>query len=458
MIKIRVDRVTRSLLWWLLFLIPFTGLRGLSFLGEIKGEGHVYPLLVLVAVFFLYLVKYPERSGFYIKLQFLIFIVLLLSYFLAGGYDVGYFKGASGVRRFFTQYFVLFFYTTLAFSIFIMTRSISLDEFYQVICSAFVSSFVVVVIFSVFEVPYVLGMDFTKPILDMYSSVFRDPEYYDYLRRLRSVSFEAPSFGMYAATLFTVFLSARSTLFSKKSVCMLFILALVLLSYSRAAFVLIFAVLLVYIYMQNMGRGLTKNISSVFFAVFGLLLVYIADEIGGGYIHAAIVAKAESMSIDTADSYHLASNLGRWGSQTAAVDLGFDFFWTGVGLGQGGFYLPDYYPDWAFASFQVRNWSNPVDPLWPPIFSIYTRLFSEVGVFGISAFVIFNAYLISKLRFVLLNVEDENLVFHARNGMLFIILSLLVFAQFGSFRLAFYWVSLAYVSRIIWEVRLYGKG
>ncbi|MBY6105282.1 O-antigen ligase family protein [Ferrimonas balearica] len=444
------------MLFLLVFFIPFTGMKGLPAMGEMKGEFHVYPAILMVFLGVLYtILKLPKLNRSFL-LMLIPFAVVVLGIFANYSNIISQpeFKYSDGLSRLFSQSTVLVFYLLVTYSLLVVFKKDSVETIVNVCISAIFSSFYVLSAYCIFEIPYVIGFDFTNPLLDMYSNVFRAEEYREYLRRLRGLSFEAPSLANYLSIVVVATIYRARHSGKKYWLLYLWIAVLISLSYSRTAILTIIIITLAY----ALFYGLTKSIKTRAFyfliSIFLFISIVLLDLSSGGNGTEYLISKIKSISIDTTDDYHLASNLGRWGSQYAAVAIGLDNWIFGVGIGQSGFYLPSYYPDWAFGSFQVRNWSNSLDPLWPPIFSIYTRIFSELGSIGLALFMTFNVVLILKLKSIITqskNVQDKYLAVLLLSLM---VLSLILFAQFGSFRLLIYWISIFLAMKLISEQRM----
>lgn len=448
-----IDKFYSLFLYLVIFLIPFTGMKGISFLGELSGEAHVLPLMACIVIGFFYFYNYLpnlNKSNITILLAFAISVVITL-FSISDISEQTVFKGHSGIGRFFSQSFVLLLYSLFSCSVYLYTKKAGRKKIIEIISGSTWFSFVTVVIFSLIEAPYVLGYDFTKSILDLYSTLFRAEDYIDYLRRMRSVSFEAPSLAMFLPLPLIVAYTLDVISIKKKAFISFFVVVLIILTFSRTALVVVFVLLLLYLYFKALNKNIINKllIHSNFLIIFSFILAL--DALFDVGVASAIADKVMSMAIDSDDNYHLASNLGRWGAQVGAVNIGLDNIYFGVGLGQSGFYLPHYYPDWAFGSYQVRNWASPSDPLWPPVFSLYTRIFSELGLIGIILLLYFFFKLVIKLRHnYMLNIGP-------RNEVLFLLISLiysfLIFAQFASFRFVYFWLILAVVLQYFESLR-----
>jgi hypothetical protein len=424
-------------------MIPFTGLKGIPFLGELAGEGHLTPTFVCVGIGFIYFFyDLPKLRKGYVFLLLPFFVsatISLFSIYNITAQDV--FKGSTGEGRLFTQSFVLLLYSLFSCSVFLYLNRVGREKVLYIITYSTWWSFLVVIAFALIEAPYVLGLDFTKPFLDLYSAFFRADEYYDYLRRMRSISYEAPSLAMFLPLPLIVVYTLGNSGFKKKFFSFSMVVIIIILTFSRTAIVVFFVLLITYLYFYSIKQNMVNRFFIYLNCVFFLGFIIAVDSLFEMGITSQILEKVMSMAIDTSDEYHLASNLGRWGAQVAALNIGLDNLLLGVGLGQSGFHLPSYYPDWAFGSFQVRNWASPIDPLWPPVFSFYVRVFSELGVIAVGLLLYFIIQtLIWLRRSFIINTES-------RDEILFMLLSLVycavIFGQFASFRFVFFWVLLA---------------
>lgn len=436
-----IDRVYSRLLFLVIFLIPFTGLKGGAFLGEISGEGHIYPMLLCTLLGLVYFnSNLPKINVAVLYILSIFFFVLFISFLsIHSIYEQEYFKNTNGIRRLITQSFVLLIYTLFSCSVYFHLISVGKRKVMGTLFNASRASFLLVIAFSLIEAPYVLGSDVTKPLLDMYSKAIRADEYFDYLRRMRSVAYEAPSLAMFLPLPLIMIFTSKNSNRAKKITTLFIIVILIILTFSRTALVVVMILLLLYLYLKMIKLNIGSKVLAYTTHFLILIFLFCIDALLNLGVIDSLVTKVSSLAIDTADDYHLASNLGRWGAQVAALNIGFDNLILGVGLGQSGFYLPYYYPDWAFGSFQVRNWADPSDPLWPPVFSLYTRIFSELGIVAISTVIVFTFYTLKKLRKAF--IKSSNHTYE-----LFLIMSfvycVLIFAQFASFRFVYFWVIL----------------
>lgn len=78
------------------------------------------------------------------------------------------------------------------------------------------------------------------------------------------------------------------------------------------------------------------------------------------------------------------STITRVGHMVAALKLWLNNIWIGVGLGQSGFLLDKYYPDFIEGSLEVSKWSQLAPHGGIPTFSFIPKMLAELGFLGVS--------------------------------------------------------------------------
>ena len=153
----------------------------------------------------------------------------------------------------------------------------------------------------------------------------------------------------------------------------------------------------------------------------------------------------------TKTSQHSISNKTRFGTQLAALEVFKESPIIGVGLGQQGYYITQHYPKWAATeNWEIRLFKNNQSSVWPPGFSMLTRLLCEVGFIGTLLFFSSGFLLLLTLRRAFLKSNDSNnIIILVTFTVLFgFTINLL---QFDSFRLIGYWVTFAFAYAILKE-------
>jgi O-antigen ligase len=94
-----------------------------------------------------------------------------------------------------------------------------------------------------------------------------------------------------------------------------------------------------------------------------------------------------SLTISQQEGEFYLSNIARFGSQQTAFNIGLDHPILGVGLGQYGFYMPYYLPDYAYDSSEILIFASFLeDTPWAPAHGLYVRLIAEIGFIGLGLF------------------------------------------------------------------------
>ena len=77
------------------------------------------------------------------------------------------------------------------------------------------------------------------------------------------------------------------------------------------------------------------------------------------------------------------STFTRVGHMVAAFNVWLDHPFLGVGLGQSGYVLPDYYPTWLWQSPEAQHWASAAMQGGTPTFAFIPKLFAEIGLLGV---------------------------------------------------------------------------
>lgn len=377
-------------------LLPFNALPyGRTILGEIGYEGAFYPLLAGLLWWTMRAatrspISLPRHPSARILLLFVIwiFISALLN---VPSIIEAVTKGRTGIEKFLLQSLLVgFMVASGVFAFNILVRSGAL--LYRIRTWASFS-FIACGLYSAIEIGKLLGVTAFADALFQIDAFIRDRDNllaYAELGRLRSVSGEASWFAMYLAFVMPWLLSrlyTQSRPYWGHALVIAYALMLIALTWSRAAYgitlvqVLVFALGARYLVAdgRRSARGNVVTISLVgLFAATATLTLVVFDQ--------AVFAQRSLLDIllSLLDTDNL-SNIGRIGSQVAAMRMAMENPWFGVGLGQYGFHLAGSAPGWALASAEMAGWmSSSVDAPWAPAHGLYSRIAAELGFVGLT--------------------------------------------------------------------------
>ena len=217
---------------------------------------------------------------------------------------------------------------------------------------------------------------------------------------------------------------------------MLILIALLFgfLTKSRAAtYILISELLLFLVIILFRGFTVPKKITAIFLllSLFVLLITFLNISGIGNF-------NIPERNINL-------SNIARLGSQVTAINIGLKYPISGVGLGQYGFYMPDFMPAWSKISYEMNYWSSPIEGTpWPPVHGLWARVFCETGIIGL---ILWSSIWISTLisiwkQFLNIRLKDN------QTALLLVVLmiSIMSFMLIGfisdTFRPMYYWLTL----------------
>lgn len=350
------------------FLLPFVNSVGTS-----DGTGKsisIYPLIGGIMIWLLFgkSVKIPKNGG--INLYFA-FIAMTMVSFLANFVDIVYLSSnnINGLSNFIFREFTTMLY--LAVSIYVynylqINGNLKLKNIERIL----ICSFCVSALYSAFEILHIFKPEYTY-ILQAIDAMFRGDSYVYF--KVRSLTFEASTLGLYLCIVYPVLLVR--VLNDKKYLlllCTLYVMALASMSRTVYAILLIQSILFVYLY--NVNKKEILKLMILLGVLLEYLYVYIVNDTWMSEVNFGDVLIS---LFDTEDSHRIGSNLMRYGSQIAALSIFFDNPLFGVGLGQTSFYMYDYVPSWIWGSPDMEKFKNNI-----PVFGVYYRLLSDVGVLG----------------------------------------------------------------------------
>ncbi|MBI3593465.1 MAG: O-antigen ligase family protein [Nitrospirae bacterium] len=430
------------------------------FYSEFGEMAYLAPFYSLFAALLFWILKlaYDGRIFLPTTLSAKLFVFFIIWILLSGAlnlYDVTGIevKGRLGIEKLIFQLIVVLFGFIVA--IFIYNVLILTREPLVTIRRLILISFLLVGSYSILELFYLAGNEQASIVLEklnMFIHASKNIENYSYLypNRVRSVSSESSWFSMYSGFAFPWIVSYMFTR-PKNYIIYLFLtsyfLILIMFTFSRTALVITFCQLSLIIYA--LIREKVRKLKLLFYMAISILIL-----IGFAYTsNIGNLAFTVNDLVTRIISLDAPSNLARFGSQVAALEMGMENPLFGVGLGQYGFHMSEFVPEWAKASSEIRLWTNPaVGTAWPPIHSIYVRLICEVGLIGFLIWclawfnLIYSCYKTLKLSSIYM-IDDRELHFLSISLLVSMVGVFLAGFNSDSFRFLGYW----YVMGIGWS-------
>jgi O-antigen ligase len=411
--------ITLKKIYYLLFLVgwfyfPFNDFEGIPALGEFKNEAGAF---FFMAGFLVLLVDSVLKGKISIPYKSKIFQILLLFFIwciitiILNFYPVSqsYFKHTSGFNRFVRQYISLSL-SALIFFIFywnVVKDLVTHDILYK-IRKVLLISLLFVFVYGFLETLIVyFGLNFIRPILQIF-------DYFPFLdvnyppgNRISSVAYESPSLGNYLITvsgwMFSFILTSKN---KYRFIPTLMVLFLTFFSGSRAALIIITIQLVILISVLVSMQEYRKIVFNVFKYTFILSVIFLV--INGPKIVKDLDKRMESLNFSKNLTKSI-SNQSRFGMQYASLQVFKEHPVIGVGFGQETYYKRFYYPAWA----KKNNWEfkvmyeNKNFKSFPTAYNLYTRLLAETGIIGIIILITLIYLCISKSKILWKNGIDE---------------------------------------------------
>ncbi|MBA3669288.1 MAG: O-antigen ligase family protein [Sphingomonas sp.] len=220
---------------------------------------------------------------------------------------------------------------------------------------------------------------------------------YGWDARLRSVSFEPPAFGNYTglAWPWVWFAAIKAPPERRLRAWCLFAIftTAILLSASRTGLLLLASnvavmAVLAALYARRSADGEAAAAARLLVPVASLVLAAVAAVWAAGRYQGIVVGLMEGDSV---------SNISRFGFQVAGFNMFVGHPLLGVGLGQFGFHVVEYLPNWIYRSPEITPMITYPTAPWPNVYSLYARLGAELGLFGLLGWVLLWVGLAAKL-------------------------------------------------------------
>lgn len=401
--KISHSKVEKNLLTVAILGVPFIVSLNVNFLGALGKNASFYPLFFGVLFwgiknFFLEKkVLIPKSPSCYLFLMFLLVVIFSGVINLPSLIEMQ-FQGVNGADRFIVQTGALCFYF---FSALFVSHACTyfIKEPISFFRHILLLSFIIPAAYSFFEILVFGGFSFAQDALASLDMIFRkvDDLYY---YRIRSVTAEASAFGMYSALLFPWLLNCILHDTGSKKIFFLtiffYFLILNLLSFSRTSYVILTIEFILYVcfFFSSIIHRVRASIGyiSIGGIIFGILYLKIGEELG-------IDIGQIFLSLTANDGPQAMSNVARYASTLAALEIWQEYPIFGCGLGAYGFYAPGYYPNWAWSSIEIVGWSlNTLsEGSWPLAHNMYARMLAETGALGAGLWGLIGLFLIYEI-------------------------------------------------------------
>jgi hypothetical protein len=451
-LKVRLSKLNWLALLLTVFLLPFTGIAGFSFLGELQGDASAHIILLIGFPIFLYTIFYQKKVKLINNWIYLLFIFFLITTCITSVISINtfshVFKGKSGYEKFILQYSLLLFFSIFVCHYFYYILSnYTLDSILLSLRKIIKLSYILVCIYAFFEVLHIYGIDTFTPLLKVVDQVIRSESEFNFLthNRIRSVSPEPPFLTLFLVFAVPWLLSYFITHPQQKLGNWILLTSIILLVYfsgSRSGLVIITLELILFFALQIKQRISKQKlryalyIGPLLLISFSIVLYHSKDE---------IINKLKSISVENKSDLQV-SSISRWGTQDAALGIALDNPIVGVGFGQQGFYFPAYYSKWSYSnSYEIRDWASNKTATWPPGFSMFTRLAAETGFVNAIFFFAINILLLVKLIIKSKTPYSNSPSFKVLATICAVMMAgyILTFLQWDSFRLIGYWLLLS---------------
>ncbi len=377
-----------------LLLVPFNDVPHFTVIfGEIGLESAFFPFLFLV-LFFIFRMNFsfylPISKSFYLILSFLI-IVIISGIINSPSILQAQYMGRTGISKFFFQFIILLFGIALSLTIFNLFLFGLIDL--KKVRKFLTISFIICGLYSIVEIFFLFGYHWAEVFLETINPIFRSEESGILLEgRLRSVTGEPSYFGMYGALVLPWLLSY---LFTEKNrwpylFLIIYLLLMMFLSISRLAYGMLLLESFLIVYFIFRAKLISLRTIWIFLLIFSGTIMF----------SLILISRLPKADIDllrqgvlfSLRSEENLSNIVRYGTQVAAIQIGLDHPIWGTGLGQFPFYMEKYLPAWSMISPEIRGYIHGEE--LPRVHGMYARIFSEVGLLGLIYWLGFLLYLL----------------------------------------------------------------
>lgn len=439
----------KKLFWLTILLIPFSSTKAFLPLGELKNDAAIIFGLIGIVLFSIYLIsikKTFESVPNFNRLIYLFILFCLIGVIVNfNEINHSYFKGKYGISRVISQLGIFITYSIFIVQYYVFViKQYSLHELFKKLEKVILAVFIFSTIYALIEIAYgIYGIHSVKRIFVFLTDIiFKEFVNAWNLHRIAGVTQEPPFLAMYlifvAPWIFWLFLKLNGF---KKYIGLFFLFYTILYAASRTGYVVLSFQFLIFLLLAIKYKLYSyKVVEFVLIVVVGIVTLLLFK--GPEMIH-RVEQNISSITDKSKANKSQISNITRWGSQRASLKVFQSNPVLGVGIGQQGFYTTKHYrPEELKIDYELRYYKDPNNPLWPPGYSMLTRLLAETGLIGALLFFGFNIILLIKLyqQMQTISIEYKAYYIIVFVGLIGFVINYL---QFDSFRLIGYWLYVA---------------
>jgi O-antigen ligase len=442
----------KKLFWLTVLLIPFSSTKAFLPLGELKNDAAIIFGLFGIVLFCFYLIssKKTFEQVPLINRFIYIFILFCLLGVLVNINEINhsYFKGKYGLSRVVSQLGIFITYSIFIVQYYVFViKQYTLHDLFKKLEKIIIAVFIFSTIYALIEIAYgIYGIHFVKGVFVFLTDfIFKEFVNAWNLNRIAGVTQEPPFLAMYlifvAPWIFWLFLKLNGF---KKYIGLFFLFYTILYAASRTGYVVLTFQFFIFLLLAIKYKLYSYKIVelSIFF-IIGIITLLLFK---GPEMIERVEKNISSITDKSKANKSQISNITRWGSQRASYNVFKSNPVIGVGIGQQGFHTTQYFtPEELKIDYELRYYKDPNNPIWPPGYSMLTRLLAETGLIGALLFFGFNIALLYQLYQKMQRIANEYKAYYiiVFVGLIGFIINYL---QFDSFRLIGYWlyVALAY--------------
>jgi len=371
-----------------LILGPFTGIIGLSFLGELQHSASAYLYFIIFGLSVFPLLAHFKLGRHANAEKVYLLPVFALLFFAAVGISFAanfltikdsVMFGRSGLAKFASSTILVLYGFMIAYVTYFLSARHAWD---RLIIKPLVISVMICAIFSVFELAAHVSGGMASLYAVLSAPVHGGVGALVWDTRLRSVAFEPPDFANTAGYIWPWLLGA--VMFTKGpkrwgfGIVWGLLNIMIVLSEARTSLVVMTGLLVVlaclwFLVLPKREKGNPEQLIAPITMVIALL-VPCALAVLIFYFDAVVAAVVSGESV---------SNLSRLASMTAAFRMFADNPILGLGFGQFGFHVTEYMPSWGFYSPEIKIWLFGSGQFWPAVYSVYARFGADMGIVGL---------------------------------------------------------------------------